>query len=908
MAVRFGDDAVAGVARLMGTTTAQVDELLVTHLPEGMSAEAPAPGGDPGRWLWAGGPGGRHPGSDRPGGVGVVIGGWSDPASYDLVADPQLREQLLRTPPAELEGLVAAHQEEYVRRSVDLAMRGGATSGVVYPLAVCEIARDYRVRNVGGASAGAIAAAATAAAELGRSTGREGTGDPAPGHLRAGFTGLADLLSWLLQLDGAATVGLGPAAGAGAGAPGAGREEFRLAQLFRPVRSQHDIFNIAVAVMRRRYWALPLAYGWAVGWGPKLVVLALAVLAALGLGGLLGCGDGAVDPSLTCSALGDWSGPVLLAGFLVVLSGLVSGALLGVTWWGQRREARSSQTTSRLQVLADEASSRPAPEQARANGVVGALLLVAALALVVVSVLALRPAEQLQTVAVGLSLVLLSTVVLLAAAIAWLLRARSRFYGLLSGATPPARPPVLSRVFGAPAPTVDRALVPWLADSLAELAGMPGTVLRFGHLWAGPGFEPVPESADGSPTPAEEQVRRLASSPGARLVNLEMMTTDLSRGRPFRFPLAVAEADGGPTAGSEQLWFDPADLCSELGSAGRRGSDVLPRDVVEAMTALTPSRTVPLADGSGTVTLHRLPHPWNLPVVLAVRISLALPVLFTAVRLYRLLPGGHARDDLGRTIHDGGAPIPSQADPWVAEPLWWSDGGITSNFPVHLFDSYLPRWPSFGLNLGAHPPGQPTQDVWLPQDWNVSLVPAGTLGGGFTSLLGAVLNSARNWRDTLQSALPGFRSRVAAVRQHPSEGGVSLFMPRATVAALALRGALAGARLRERFRDDLQWERHRWLRLRVTATSLEDLRARVVRSRPLYDDLLRQEQQGLDLLAATLPGDPSLPPAEAWFSPVPAFWDHAEDGMDAMCVPPPDPDLTRGGPEPEPTLSQIPPT
>ena len=66
-------------------------------------------------------------------------------------------------------------QAAYVRRSVDLAMRGGATSGVVYPLAVCEIARDMRVRNVGGASAGAIAAACTAAAELGRSSGREGS-------------------------------------------------------------------------------------------------------------------------------------------------------------------------------------------------------------------------------------------------------------------------------------------------------------------------------------------------------------------------------------------------------------------------------------------------------------------------------------------------------------------------------------------------------------------------------------------------------------------------------------------------------------------------------------------------------------------------------------------------------------
>ena len=49
-------------------------------------------------------------------------------------------------------------------------MEGGTTSGVVYPLAVCELATNFRFRNVGGASAGAIAAAITAAAELGRSS------------------------------------------------------------------------------------------------------------------------------------------------------------------------------------------------------------------------------------------------------------------------------------------------------------------------------------------------------------------------------------------------------------------------------------------------------------------------------------------------------------------------------------------------------------------------------------------------------------------------------------------------------------------------------------------------------------------------------------------------------------------
>ena len=58
----------------------------------------------------------------------------------------------------------------YAKASLDLTMEGGTTSGVVYPLAVCELATNFRFRNVGGASAGAIAAALTAAAELGRSS------------------------------------------------------------------------------------------------------------------------------------------------------------------------------------------------------------------------------------------------------------------------------------------------------------------------------------------------------------------------------------------------------------------------------------------------------------------------------------------------------------------------------------------------------------------------------------------------------------------------------------------------------------------------------------------------------------------------------------------------------------------
>ena len=40
----------------------------------------------------------------------------------------------------------------------DLVMKGGITSGVVYPKAIDELAHEYMFKNIGGTSAGAIAA------------------------------------------------------------------------------------------------------------------------------------------------------------------------------------------------------------------------------------------------------------------------------------------------------------------------------------------------------------------------------------------------------------------------------------------------------------------------------------------------------------------------------------------------------------------------------------------------------------------------------------------------------------------------------------------------------------------------------------------------------------------------------
>ena len=45
-------------------------------------------------------------------------------------------------------------------RDCDVVMKGGITSGVVYPHAICELARAFRLVSIGGTSAGATAASA----------------------------------------------------------------------------------------------------------------------------------------------------------------------------------------------------------------------------------------------------------------------------------------------------------------------------------------------------------------------------------------------------------------------------------------------------------------------------------------------------------------------------------------------------------------------------------------------------------------------------------------------------------------------------------------------------------------------------------------------------------------------------
>jgi len=816
----------------------------------------------------------------------TLIGGYGNEARYRLGADDPATMLAIAAPPADvLSGRPSISTDTvaaYAKTSLDLTMEGGTTSGVVYPLAVCELATSFRFRNVGGASAGAIAAALTAAAELGRSSqvlataglsrheskravsATQANGD----QIRTGFAGIADIISWLTQTR-----------------PGdQEKDEYRLAQLFRAGNPTAAIFRVAVAIMRGQSWPLPLLALFAFGLAPRLFTLAL-IAGAVVLTGYMEwkfTGDPRTIPEIIAlGAVGVLAFIATVAGLVILLQGIRSG--LG------KPPAKNGTVSDPLQRLRLYTSAYATPR----STTIRQLIIGAALIISVVIFGIFRPALYASGILIGLAGSAVITVGLLSSILIYISRFRSRAFGLIAGTTPQRRRNLLDVMAAVPKPTIETSLVPWLNDCLNALAGLPeDQVMRFGHLWSGLDYHQ--RRVNPSPDDLAEW-RLMSESVDHRLVNLELMTTDVTRQRPFRFPLDPT-ADNDP----EQLW-----VCVD--QLRDRESQMFPESILRALSE-TESREV--HDRHGVVRrLHKLPQPWDLPVIFAVRISMSLPVLFQAVRMYRIRRPSPLQDDLGRTILDHGKPVAPLSPDDLAQSLWFSDGGITSNFPVHFFDDALPRWPTVSLNLGIHPFGAPHQDVWLPQDWDDLSIPVKTLGGSGLGFGQAIFNTAMSWRDSLQSALPGYRNRIAQVRTNPGEGGTNLFMPREIIASLALRGALAGARLRTRFSNESQWNRFRWLRLRTAMSDLETLRATTFERRGFYKDALSGEAW-LDEQEADFCEKPSTL-AIPWYPPYPAFWPKAARLLNTFAdgyrpVEDRENVMTYRVPTPQPVIRQVP--
>jgi hypothetical protein len=368
------------------------------------------------------------------------------------------------------------------------------------------------------------------------------------------------------------------------------------------------------------------------------------------------------------------------------------------------------------------------------------------------------------------------------------------FFGLCSG------------MDGADSIRPGQALTPWLTRYLNQLGGRAEDAppITFGDLWATK--DPLAD----------------------RKINLEMMTTCLSHGRPYRLPFRDDEE-----VHENRRFFFRVDEFERL----------FPKHVVAWMIE---HPRPPADEQSGKreaeylqAGFYPLPQPWDLPVVVAVRMSLSFPLLLSAVPLHAI--------DYTRV---------KETDR-ILERCWFSDGGISSNFPVHFFDAPLPRWPTFAITLSPKHPDYPA-GIYLPKQNSAGDNEHWTRFerdpehkhkrlGGSTKLLGfagAILNAMQNWSDNTQARLPGFRDRIGTVSLTPTEGGLNLTMPPPRILALGDRGRAVGAEFAKRFTGlepgcRLDWTNHRWVRLRSAMAALEEMLLKMDRScaAPLDGDI-----------------------------------------------------------------------
>jgi hypothetical protein len=378
----------------------------------------------------------------------------------------------------------------------------------------------------------------------------------------------------------------------------------------------------------------------------------------------------------------------------------------------------------------------------------------------------------------------------------------------------------------------EEALTPWLARLLDDCAGIEyGTdPLTFGHLWAGP-------DGDRKTPPAE----------GQRFVELQMMTTNLIN----RTGKTIPWERGG-------YYYDPM-----------RFRELFPGHVVDWMESRAPE--LPDTNKGRRSQLHRammlpylpLPEPQDLPVVVAARMSLSFPVLLSAVPLWCFdytRPASAERQEAwdvwlkSREEEDpdwkvpagepktwGRKDLPTSLEP---EVCWFSDGGITSNFPIHFFDRLVPGRPTFGIDLRPFPlekgpdPDDQSQNVKIAKDngdeiklWWYRLPdrPAAWFRDRrLSKFLGAAVKTMQNRIDEAQMRAPGFRDRIAHVEMDSDEGGMNLDMGEPKIKVLSERGRLAAADLSQAFQADpgsqvITWDNHRWIRLRSAFAALEQM-------------------------------------------------------------------------------------
>lgn len=518
----------------------------------------------------------------------------------------------------------------------DLIMQGGVASGVVYPLAIMEIASKHRLHGVGGTSAGAIGAVVAAAAEYGRSRGARSY---------AQFVTLSEELL-----------------------------ESGIARFFQPSFWMGAPFDLLVGLQSRGPVAGLLAY-LATRWPFFLFAGAVGIVSV----GWPAAGSPDILPP---------TGDTLQMAIPAILAYIATAAIGAPFWFYKVTAARKRDRFDWLLaviLVAGLATSATLLFNSINKSFAGMEFWSRQIGHLTLTLVSVLPA-------------FIATAAFLLCVDLWRLRRFEHSFGLCAGANrrnPEAKP----------------ALMDWLHGHVQAAAGKPlDRPLTFGDL------EPTRKNAAANAAPLDSDD-----------IELRMTVTDLGQRRPHTLPFLP-----------EGLLFKPNDLLK-----------VLPRAVVESMW-----------DGTQPGKLHPLPAWYDLPVLLAVRMSLCYPVLFRMVPLYQRVDDGTPRRVL------------------------FTDGGICSNFPIHFYDGLLPRWPTLAIALGdsddkdvGHVAIDRSLDASEPQKAPRALGEA----------LGRIFLTAGGWRDQVQTSLPGYRERVCVVKLTKAQGGFNFDMaPAAVESAMAL--------------------------------------------------------------------------------------------------------------------------
>lgn len=376
----------------------------------------------------------------------------------------------------------------------------------------------------------------------------------------------------------------------------------------------------------------------------------------------------------------------------------------------------------------------------------------------------------------------------------WLPLWRANGYGICTGKSTPSF--LANRAVAS-----FEGLSPWMHRVVQAAAGrsIHEPPLTFGELWSAPETDGA-KSGDTGPT-------------APRSIDLAMIASDISRNRTVQLPFLESLSPIYADIATLRRYF-PAEIVTWMVDKAGEYEDRCER-----------------RDG-----WIRLPQPQNLPLVFAARLSLSFPVLLSAVPL--LTPDIAS----GRTA-DGKIPMRS---------VWFSDGGLTSNFPIHFFDSPIPSRPTFCLNLIDYGTGAPTvasdepreaevsghaeekaierphderrtaknrPDITPPDDpkprervWEFISMARGNQfspalftafdaasGLGLVEFFTALLNTARFWSDNEMLLAPGVRDRVVNIALRDDEGGLNLDMDAKVLNDLDFRGRAAGLLIAARF-------------------------------------------------------------------------------------------------------------